>query len=82
VGSAFAGIDDTVAVGRVLYVDNFPIVPPEECWILARTDAVKLSIIPIDGIHIFISETIDSDGNTLVSTAVMTPAVLDAAAKI
>ena len=58
--------NDSIAVGRVLYAGNFPIVPPDECWIPARMDAVKLSIIPIGGIHIFISETIDSNGNALV----------------
>ncbi|KAK1681684.1 hypothetical protein QYE76_042532 [Lolium multiflorum] len=31
-----------------------------------RTDPVKLSIVPIGGIHIFIGKTIDSDGNALV----------------
>ncbi|KAK1609429.1 hypothetical protein QYE76_033102 [Lolium multiflorum] len=37
------------------------IVPPDECWIPARTNPVKLSIVPIGGIHIFIGETVDSD---------------------
>ncbi|KAK1601230.1 hypothetical protein QYE76_016758 [Lolium multiflorum] len=57
--------DDTIAVGRVLYAGNLPIVPPDECWIPAKTDPVKLSIVPIGGIHIFIGETVDSDGNPL-----------------
>ncbi|KAK1642835.1 hypothetical protein QYE76_060640 [Lolium multiflorum] len=57
--------DDTIAVGRVLYAGNLPIVPPDECWIPARTNPVKLSIVPIGGIHIFIGETVDSDGNPL-----------------
>src|SRR4051812_35432948 len=62
-GSAFAGVGDTVAVGRVQYLaGRYPFVPPDECWIPARTDAVRLSIIPIGGIHIFIRETVDPDG--------------------
>jgi hypothetical protein len=65
-----------------VYAGNFPIVPSDKCWIPASTDPVKLSIIPIDGIHIFIGETIDSDRNTLVSTASTTATELDAAAKI
>ncbi|KAK1607805.1 hypothetical protein QYE76_031478 [Lolium multiflorum] len=55
--------DDTIAVGRVLYAGNFPIVPPDECWIPAKTNPVKLSIVPIGGIHIFIA-AVDSDGRT------------------
>nr|XP_051211181.1 uncharacterized protein LOC127328635 [Lolium perenne] len=57
--------NDSIAVGRVLYAGNFPIVPQDESWIPAKTDPVKLSIIPIDGIHIFIGETVDSDGNAM-----------------
>ena len=68
-GSAFAGIGDTVAVGRIQYFGRYPIIPPDECWIPAKTNAVKLSIIPFGGIHIFIGETVDSDGNALVSSA-------------
>ncbi|KAK1667756.1 hypothetical protein QYE76_055915 [Lolium multiflorum] len=65
-GSTFGGICDTTAVGHVLYADNFLIVPLDECWIPTRTDSVKLSIIPIDGIDIFIGETVDSNGNAQV----------------
>ncbi|KAK1678938.1 hypothetical protein QYE76_039786 [Lolium multiflorum] len=64
-GSAMGSYDDSIAVGRVLYAGNFPIVPPDE-WIPARSNPVKLSIVPIGGIHIFIGETVDSDGNALV----------------
>src|SRR5215213_6669370 len=80
-GSAMGSYDDTIAVGRVLYAGNLPIVPPDECWIPARTNPVKLSIVPIGGIHIFIGETVDSDGNPLVSNADATAAELDAVAK-
>src|SRR3954468_1231414 len=67
-GSFFAGVGDTVAVGRVQYLaGRYPFVPPDECWIPARTDAVRISIIPIGGIHIFIGETIELDGTPLVS---------------
>jgi hypothetical protein len=81
-GSAFGGIGDTIAVGRVLYAGNFPIVPPDECWIPARTNPFKLSIVPIDRIHIFIGETIDSDGNAMVSNADAIAAEQDAVRKI
>jgi hypothetical protein len=74
--------NDTIAVGRVLYAGSLPIVPPDECWIPAKTDPVKLSIVPVGGIHIFIGETVDSDGNPLVSNADATAAELDAVAKI
>ncbi|KAK1663926.1 hypothetical protein QYE76_052085 [Lolium multiflorum] len=74
--------DDSIAVGRVLYAGNFPIVRPDEFWIPARTNPVKLSIVPIGGIHIFIGETVDSDGNALVSNADASAAELDAVAKI
>jgi hypothetical protein len=74
--------DDSIVVGRVLYAINFSIVPQDECWIPAKTDPIKLSIIPIGGIHIFIGETIDSDGNTLVSHTDATAAEQDAVAKI
>ncbi|KAK1697021.1 hypothetical protein QYE76_013718 [Lolium multiflorum] len=63
-GSAMGSYDDSIAVGRVLYAGNFPIVPPDEFWIPARSNPVKLSIVPIGGIHIFIGETVDSDGST------------------
>ena len=68
-GSAFAGIGNTIAVGRVQYAGRFPIVPPDEYWIPAKKDAVKLSIIPFGGIHLFIGETVDSNKNALVSSA-------------
>ncbi|KAK1611700.1 hypothetical protein QYE76_035373 [Lolium multiflorum] len=68
-GSAMGSYDDSIAVGRVLYAGNFPIVRPDEFWIPARTNPVKLSIVPIGGIHIFIGETVDSDGNALVRDA-------------
>jgi hypothetical protein len=81
-GSTFGGIRDTIAVWHILYTGNFPIVPEDECWIPARTDPVKLSIVPIGGIHIFIGETVDSDGNALAGNADATAAEQDAVAKI
>ncbi|KAK1663356.1 hypothetical protein QYE76_051515 [Lolium multiflorum] len=81
-GSAMGSYDDSIAVGRVLYAGNFPIVRPDEFWIPAKTNPVKLSIVPIGGIHIFIGETVDSDGNALVSNADASAAELDAVAKI
>jgi hypothetical protein len=61
--------DESIAMGRVLYAWNFPIVPQDECWIPARTDPIKLSVIPIGGLHIFIGETVDSNGNTSLGSA-------------
>src|SRR3954447_25469754 len=82
-GSAFAGVGDTVAVGRIQYLaGRYPFVPPDECWIPARTNAVRLSIIPIGGIHIFIGDTIDLDGTPLVSSPDPTADELVAAQQI
>ena len=55
-GSAFAGIGDTVAISRVLYARNFPIVPNDECWITARENVTQYSIVPVGDIHIFIGK--------------------------
>ena len=60
-GSAFAGIGDTVAIGRVLYAENFPVVPNDEFWIPARVRPNRCTIVPIGGVHIFIGETGDQD---------------------
>ena len=60
-GSAFAGIGDTVAVGRVLYAGNLPIVPDDEGWIPARERPNRCTIVPFGGVHIFIGETGDRD---------------------
>jgi hypothetical protein len=56
-GSAFIGIGDTVAIGRVLYDSGFPIVPADNLWVLAREDPTRLTVVPIGDIHIFIGET-------------------------
>ena len=60
-GSAFAGIGDTVAIGRVLYAGNLPVVPNDEFWIPARVRPNRCTIVPIGGVHIFIGETDDQD---------------------
>jgi hypothetical protein len=57
VGSAFAGIGDTVAIGRVLYDSGFPIVPEDNLWVPARENPARISVVPIKDIHIFIGET-------------------------
>jgi hypothetical protein len=57
VGSAFAGIDDTIAIGRVLYDSGFPIVPTDNLWVPAREDPARFTVVPIGDIHIFIGET-------------------------
>jgi hypothetical protein len=56
-GSAFAGIGDTVTIGRVLYDSGFPIVPADNLWVLAREDPARFTVVPIGDIHIFIGET-------------------------
>jgi hypothetical protein len=56
-GSAFTGIGDTVAIGRVLYNSGFPIVPVDNLWVPAREDPARFTIVPIGDIHIFIGET-------------------------
>ncbi|KAK1695602.1 hypothetical protein QYE76_012299 [Lolium multiflorum] len=66
--------DDSIAVGRVCLRRKLSIP--------ASTNPVKFSIIPIGGIHIFIGETVDSDGNALVSNADATAAEQDTVAKI
>jgi hypothetical protein len=56
-GSAFTGINDTVAIRRVLYDSGFPIVPKDNLWVLARENLARNSVVPIRDIHIFIGET-------------------------
>jgi hypothetical protein len=56
-GSAFAGIGDTVAIGRVLYDSGLPIIPADNFWVPAREDPARFTILPIGDIHIFIGET-------------------------
>src|SRR3954468_9975327 len=60
----FAGIGETVAIGRVLFSGNVPIVPPDEFWIPAKTKPTRCSIVPIGDIHLFIGET-DSGTSSL-----------------
>jgi hypothetical protein len=56
-GSAFVGIGDTAAIGRVLYDSGFPIILADNLWVPAREDPARLTIVPIGDIHIFIEET-------------------------
>ena len=60
----FAGISETVTIGRVLFSDNVPIIPPDEFWIRAKKNPTRYSIVPIGGIHLFIGET-DSGTSSL-----------------
>ena len=62
----FAGIGETVAIGRVLFSGNVPIIPlpPDEFWIPAKTNPTRCSIVPIGDIHLFIGET-DSGTSSL-----------------
>src|SRR4051812_33306330 len=53
----FTGIGKTVAIGRVLFSSNVPIIPPDEFWIPAKTNSTFCSIVPIGDIHLFIGET-------------------------
>jgi hypothetical protein len=56
-GSAFAGIGDTVAIGRALYDSGFPIIPADNLWVPARKEPARFTVVPIGDIHIFIGET-------------------------
>jgi hypothetical protein len=56
-GSVFAGIGDTIAIGRVLYDSDFPIVPTDKLWVPARENPARFTLVPIGDIHIFIGET-------------------------
>jgi hypothetical protein len=57
VGSAFAGIGDTIAIRRVLYDSGFPIVPADNLWVPAREDPARFTVVSIGDIHIFIGKT-------------------------
>jgi hypothetical protein len=57
VGSTFAGIGNTVTIGRVLYDSSFPIVPADNLWVPAREDPTRFTVVPVGDIHIFIRET-------------------------
>src|SRR3954469_8062566 len=46
----FAGIGETVAIGRVLFSGNILIVPPGEFWISAKTNPKRCSVVPIGDI--------------------------------
>jgi hypothetical protein len=56
-GSAFAGIGDTVAIGRILYDSGFPIITAENLWVPAREDPAQFTVVLIGDIDIFIGET-------------------------
>src|SRR4051812_26593158 len=60
----FAGIGETVAIGRILFSGNVPIVPPDKFWIPAKTNPTWCSIVPIGDIRLFICET-DSGTSSL-----------------
>src|SRR4051812_2083850 len=60
----FAGIGETVAISRVLFSGNVPIVPPDEFWIPAKMNPTWCLVIPIGDIHLFIGET-DSGTSSL-----------------
>jgi hypothetical protein len=55
--SAFAGISDTVTIGRVLYDSGFPIVPADNLWVPTRENPTRFTVVLIGDIHIFIRET-------------------------
>jgi hypothetical protein len=45
--SAFAGIGDTVGIGRVLYDSGFPIVLVDNLWVPARENPARFTVVPI-----------------------------------
>jgi hypothetical protein len=51
-GSVFVGIDDTIAIGHILYCFGFPIVTEDNLWVPARENPARISIVPIGYIHI------------------------------
>ena len=57
VRSALGGIGDTIAVGCVLYMENFAIVPNDCFWTPARENVTNFTIVPFGDIHVFIGET-------------------------
>ena len=70
VGPAAAGADrraeprngvigDNVAIGRVLYAGNMPIVANDQYWIPAKENVTDLYIVPFGSIDIFIGYTPD-----------------------
>ena len=56
-GSALGGIGDTIAVGCVLYTENFAIVPNDCFWTPAKENVTNFTIVPFGNIHVFIGET-------------------------
>ena len=56
--SALGGIGDTIAVGCVLYTENFAIVPNDCYWTPARENVTNFTIVPFGDIHVFIGETV------------------------
>src|SRR3954468_7374016 len=52
-----AGIGKTVAICRVLFSGNVPIVPPDEFWIPVKTNPTRCSIVSIRDINLFNGET-------------------------
>ena len=57
VRSALGGIGDTIAVGCVLYTENFVIIPNDCFWTLAKENGTNFTIVPFGDIHVFIGET-------------------------
>ena len=62
-GSAFGGIGNTVAIGRVLYAGNVPVVPNNVCWVPARRSPIHCTIVPIGDIHVFIGNIGDEEAD-------------------
>ena len=55
--SALGEISNTIAVGCVLYTENFAIVPNDCFWTPARENVTNFTIVPFGDIHVFIGET-------------------------
>ena len=52
--SARAGIDETIAMGRVVYSSDVPIVLLDETWILAKEPMTTYTIMSIGEIDIYL----------------------------
>ncbi|MBI0383278.1 hypothetical protein JBE27_45255 [Streptomyces albiflaviniger] len=56
-GSHVGGISDTIAIGRVAYVDNAPVIVNDSSWTPASGFVSNALILPIGGFDIFIGFT-------------------------
>ena len=56
-GSHLGGIGDTIAIGRIAYVDNAPVIFNDSSWTPAFDFVTNALILPIGSFDIFIGFT-------------------------